>query len=256
LLFFSTVYAGPASAASDDARQLWQLLDYVAVDYGGAVANGTVISEAEYAEMKDFTEKATKQVQALPAHASKDAIAAAIGELRAAVLRKADGTEVARLAQQANALLLAAYPMPVAPRALPDLTRGGALYIAQCASCHGAAGRGDGRLAASLEPKPIAFTDPERARSRSLMALYQVVTQGVAGTSMPSFSSLSEEDRWALAFYIGTMSHDGAMRGRGEKLWRQDASVKRHFPDLATVSTMTEAASAKLMPQCRRDQHV
>ncbi len=235
LLFFSTVYAGPASAASDDARQLWQLLDYVAVDYGGAVANGTVISEAEYAEMKDFTEKATKQVQALPAHASKDAIAAAIGELRAAVLRKADGTEVARLAQQANALLLAAYPMPVAPRALPDLTRGGALYIAQCASCHGAAGRGDGRLAASLEPKPIA---------------------GVAGTSMPSFSSLSEEDRWALAFYIGTMSHDGAMRGRGEKLWRQDASVKRHFPDLATVSTMTEAASAKLMPQCRRDQHV
>lgn len=122
------------------------------------------------------------------------------------------------------------------------------VYIAQCASCHGAAGRGDGRLAASLEPKPIAFPDPERARSRSLMALYQVVTQGVAGTSMPSFSSLSEEDRWALAFYIGTMSHDGAMRGRGEKLWRQDASVKRHFPDLATVSTMTEAASAKLMP--------
>ncbi len=28
-------------------------------------------------------------------------------------------------------------------------------------------------------------------------ALYQVVSQGVAGTSMPSFAALPDEDRWA-----------------------------------------------------------
>ena len=36
------------------AKQLWQLLDYLAVDYGGAVRDGKVISASEYAEMQEF----------------------------------------------------------------------------------------------------------------------------------------------------------------------------------------------------------
>ncbi|MCV4820762.1 cytochrome c, partial [Escherichia coli] len=67
-------------------------------------------------------------------------------------------------------------------------------------------------MAKQLDPQPIAFTDAERARARSLMALYQVITQGVEGTSMPPFATLSESDRWALAFYIGTLSYDQAAR--------------------------------------------
>ena len=129
-----------------------------------------MVSEAEYAEMLDFTDNATTQIAALPAHASQAAIAAAIADLRKAVVAKADGVEVKRLAHHANGLLIAAYPIPVAPKVLPNLARGAALYAAQCASCHGVAGGGDGPLAASLEPKPIAFTDGERAQSRSLMA--------------------------------------------------------------------------------------
>ena len=241
--------AAQAIPSSADARQLWQLLDYVAVDYGGAVANGAVVSDGEYAEMLDFTENASKQVQLLPAQAAKATIAAAIAELRAAVVRKADAAEVARLAHRANALLIAAYPIPVAPKTMPDLARGASLYTAQCAACHGATGGADGPLAAKLEPKPIAFTDPERAASRSLMALYQVVSQGVAGTSMASFASLPDEDRWALAFYIGSLSHDDAMRSRGEQLWNKDATVKTRFPDIAAVTTLTEAAAAEAMPK-------
>ena len=38
------------------ARQLWQLLDYIAVDYAGAVSGGAVVSEAEYAEMIEFAQ--------------------------------------------------------------------------------------------------------------------------------------------------------------------------------------------------------
>lgn len=234
---------------SGDAKQLWQLLDYVAVDYGGAVTNGAVVSEGEYAEMLDFTENAGKQVRLLPPHASQKQIADAIGELRAAVVRKTDGAEVARLAHRANALLIAAYPIPVAPKTLPDLVRGPSLYAMQCAACHGAKGGGDGLLAGNLDPKPIAFTDTERARSRSLMALYQVISQGVEGTSMASFASLPEEDRWALAFYVGTLSHDEAMRSRGEQLWNKDAALKRQFPDMAALTTITELAAAEAMPK-------
>ncbi len=245
LLLAGTSLAQTASTA--DARQLWQLLDYVAVDYGGAIANGAVVSEGEYAEMLDFTENASKQVQTLAPHASKSTIARAIADLRAAVVRKADGAEVARLAHRANALLIAAYPIPSTPQILPDLARGSALYASQCASCHGVTGGGDGQLAAKLDPKPIAFSDAERAASRSVMALYQVVSQGVSGTSMASFASMPEEDRWSLAFYIGTLSHDGAMRTRGEQLWKKEAAVKSRFPDLASVTTITELAAAETM---------
>lgn len=248
LLAAGTAFAQSTPPAAD-ARQLWQLLDYVAVDYGGAVADGKVESESEYAEMLDFTDNAAKQIQQLPAHASKDAIAAAIGDLRAAVERKADAAEVARLAHHANTLLIAAYPIPVAPKSLPDLKQGANLYAAQCASCHGAKGAGDGPLATKLDPPPIAFTDADRAASRSLMALYQVISQGVSGTSMPSFAALTDEDRWALAFYVGTLSHDDAMRKHGEQLWKEDPSVKSRFPDLAAVTTITEAAAAQAMPK-------
>ncbi|PTT43234.1 iron permease, partial [Acidovorax sp. HMWF018] len=211
---------------------------------GGAVDKGAVVSEPEYAEMRDFTANAVTQARGLPAHASKDAVVAAASKLQEAVSRKADGAEVARLAHEVEALLVAAYPIPVAPKALPDLKRGAALFQAQCASCHGTAGGGDGPLAAKLEPPPIAFTNRERARSRSLMALYQVVSQGVTGTSMPSFAALPDEDRWALAFFAGTLSHDDGMRKRGEQLWKSDAAARKEFADLAAVTTVTEAAAA------------
>src|SRR5450830_1083284 len=237
LVAAAMLLAGGAQAQGADqgaeARQLWQLIDYVAVDYSGAVEHGKVASESEYAEMLDFTENAATQITALPAHAAKAGVAAAIADLRAAVVAKSDAAEVKRLAHRANELLIAAYPIPVAPKALPNLARGASLYAAQCAACHGAVGHGDGTLAASLDPKPIAFSDAERAQSRSLMALYQVVSQGVAGTSMTSFAALPEADRWDLAFLIGGLSFDAAARARGEKLWKDDAALRAHFPDLA-----------------------
>jgi high-affinity iron transporter len=244
----------PSSGPEEGPRQLWQLLDYVAVDYGGAVEKGAVVSESEYAEMRDFTANAVTQARTLPAHPSKEAVIAAAAKLQEAVTNKADGADVTRLAHEAEALLIAAYPMPVAPKALPDLERGAALFQAQCAACHGATGGGDGPLAAQLDPPPIAFTDRERARSRSLMALYQVVSQGVAGTSMPSFATLPDEDRWALAFFAGTLSYDGGMRERGEQLWKRDPAARKAFPDLAAVTTTTEVAAAgKIAPEAARD---
>lgn len=250
----SAVAQTPPAGADEGPRQLWQLLDYVAVDYGGAVEKGAIVSESEYAEMRDFTANAVNQAGSLPPHASKDAVISAARKLQEAVSSKADATEVARLAHEAEALLVAAYPIPVAPKALPDLKRGAALFQAQCASCHGASGGGDGPLAAKLDPPPIAFTDRERARSRSVMALYQVVSQGVTGTSMPSFATLPDEDRWALAFFAGTLSHDNAMRERGEQLWKRDAAVRKEFADLGAVTTLTEAAAAgRIGPDAARD---
>ncbi|WP_446686053.1 FTR1 family protein [Massilia consociata] len=239
-----TTHANPTSSEAE-VRQLWQLLDYVAVDYAGAVQNGAIVSELEYGEMQEFSTRAQNQVKALPPHPLHAELAAATIKLKQAVERKESPQQVAQLAREANRLLLQAYPFPVAPRALPDLARGAALYQAQCASCHGAAGAGDGALAAKLEPKPIAFTDEERARSRSLMALYQVISQGVEGTSMPAFAGLSEHDRWSLAFYVGSLAFKDTDIAAGESAFAQNNAASATIPDMNTLVTATEEELAK-----------
>jgi len=248
-LVFSTAATAQSTESNESARQLWKLMDYMSVDYGGAVANGEVISESEYAEMLDFTENAQKQAQALPENASKANLIVAVDKLREAVVNKADSAEVAKLAHAADAVLIAGYPFPVVPKTLPDVKKGAALYAQVCSTCHGATGHGDGPAAKDLDPEPIAFSDHERAQSRSVLALYQVISQGVSGTSMVSFAGLPDDDRWALAFYIGNLSHDDAIRAQGEKLWASDTSLKSYFPDLTAVTTLTEVAAAEKMPK-------
>ena len=245
--------AGVASAqaqeVSGQSRQLWQLLEYVAVDYGGAVENGVIASEGEYAEMVDFTATAQKQIAALPEHPQRAALAQQIAQLQQAVHDKAAADQVAELAHGAAASLVQAYPFPMAPAFVPNLTQGAQLYAQQCASCHGANGDGNGPAAAGLEPPPIAFTDSERADARSLAALYQVISQGVEGTSMTDYSHLPEEDRWALAFFISTMSYDAALKQQGQQQWQADAALRNHFSEMGALTTATPASIEKALPQ-------
>src|SRR3546814_7847222 len=70
------------------------------------------------------------------------------------------------------------------PAKAPDPAMGTRLYVQSCSSCHGLTGDGHGPDAARLDPPPIAFTDAERARQRSVFALYQVISQGIDGTAM------------------------------------------------------------------------
>jgi len=55
LVAAAMLLAGGAQAQGADqgaeARQLWQLIDYVAVDYSGAVEHGKVVSEAVKKEL-------------------------------------------------------------------------------------------------------------------------------------------------------------------------------------------------------------
>src|SRR3546814_13655601 len=69
--------------------------------------------------------------------------------------------------------------------------------------CHGATGAGNGPGAAGLDPPPIAFTDAARARERSLFALYQVLSQGLVGTSMARFEDLPDAAASGLSSYVG-----------------------------------------------------
>jgi high-affinity iron transporter len=237
--------AGLCVAAPDktdaDARQLWQLLDYVAVDYAGAVADGKVVSAGEYAEMVEFAATAQRSIASLPAGAGHAQLVDGSAALVQAVARKADPAEVARLARGLADQVVVGYNIETGPRQVPDLARGATLYQANCASCHGAKGDADGPAAAHLDPPAIAFTDATRARERSVFGLYQVISQGVSGTSMASFAGLPEADRWALAFHVASLSYDDRERAAGKTLWTTGAPPSAQVPDLDALARLTEA---------------
>lgn len=227
-----------------DVRQVWQMLDYLAVDYRGAVNDGSVSNESEYREMREFADAARTHIAELPARDEQPALLEQADELRAAIKDLSEPADVARIAHALGEQLLAVYPVSAAPASPPDLARGAKLYTNQCAGCHGATGNGDGPLAAQLDPPPIAFTDTDRARERSLFSLYQTTSQGVQGTSMASFATLPEADRWALASYIGGLSYSSDIVAQGERLWREDSTLHARFPDLLSLSRVTEATLA------------
>lgn len=243
-----------AQAAVTPAETIWRLLDYVAVDYSGAVENGRIISVAEYDEMVEFSETASSQIGTLPATAAKPGLVKQAAALKAAIGAKRPPSEVAGLARGLAGDLLAAYPVALAPSAAPDFARGATAYAENCASCHGATGDGKGPASKGLDPPPIAFTNQDRARHRSVFGLYQVIEQGLDGTAMPSFAHLPQNDRWALAFYVGSLSQNDGARSRGEALWKGDADLRGQFPNLATLTKMTPADLAKVVGDKKADE--
>jgi high-affinity iron transporter len=244
LLFAALILPTAARADTAAVQTAWRLLDYVAVDYRGAVANGRVISQSEYAEMREFAATVIQRLNALPANPAKPALVAEARTLEAAVGRMASPDEIERLAHGLGQRLLAAYPVPLAPDQAPDLNRGAQLYAQNCASCHGATGMADTAVARQLDPPPIAFADRTRARERSLFGLYQVIEQGLEGTAMQSFASLPVADRWALAFYVGTFAYRGDLMAEGERLWNADPALRARIPDLARLVSLTPSALA------------
>jgi high-affinity iron transporter len=252
-MLVALVFSGAATAETSDVETTWRLLDYIAVDYAGAVSHGAVSRPSEYAEQSEFAATVAAKLAALPPKPERPALATEAARLQRAIEDKADPEQVASIAHSLAAALLAAYPVPLAPNKLPDVARGATLYGQSCAACHGEAGDGHGPDAAKLDTPPIAFTDVERARQRSVFALYQVITQGLDGTAMPSFDSLPTDDRWALAFYAGQFAFPDSAAAEGERLWKQDISLRRLVPDLKTLVGTTPAALASRIGQDKAD---
>jgi mono/diheme cytochrome c family protein len=88
------------------------------------------------------------------------------------------------------------------------LELGRRVYARQCATCHGATGRGDGDAAYLLYPKPRDFV---AAKYRLVSTwervptdedLFRVISRGMPGSAMPSWGHLAEEERWGLVHLV------------------------------------------------------
>jgi mono/diheme cytochrome c family protein len=94
------------------------------------------------------------------------------------------------------------------PADTSSLAKGRALYVANCATCHGESGRT--AFPASLSQVPRSFRGADltgtHMEAHSDGDLYWWISKGIRGTAMPGFEdSLKPEERWHLVNHIRTL---------------------------------------------------
>jgi cytochrome c oxidase cbb3-type subunit I/II len=75
-----------------------------------------------------------------------------------------------------------------------DLASAERIYSANCVSCHGAEGRGDGPAAGALKPSPVNF----HVRQPSQPRAWTVLNDGISGSAMPAWKNTLTPDQIRL----------------------------------------------------------
>jgi mono/diheme cytochrome c family protein len=105
------------------------------------------------------------------------------------------------------------------------VARGRAFYTANCLACHGPAGKGDGPIGASLDPRPRDFSRDELrfdtdgdGRSGTDADLANVITRGAIAYGgsplMASWAHLSRDQARDVIAYLRTLAHRAAAKRR------------------------------------------
>ncbi len=212
-------------ADKNPAQSILHILDYVAVDYPATVKKGKVINRAEYNEQIEFTRRLKPLLAMLPQNDVNSKLQAMTDKLIQAIEQRAEGKRIRTLSMQLSTQLISAHRIVTTPRKTISIKEGARLFTNNCTSCHGAAGFGDGVAAAKLDPAPTNFHDRERQGQRSPYSLFITITLGVDGTAMSSYASLSEQQRWNLAFYLSTLYHTQNELQQGQRLWQSGQAV-------------------------------
>src|SRR5437016_11924571 len=119
-------------------------------------------------------------------------------------------------------------------------TRGKELYIQECVSCHGPAGKGDGPNAAKLDRNPGDLSSPTMGQ-QSDGALFWKISNGK--TPMPA-SKLAEQDRWHVVNYIRTFAARPATANQATTPSRE-ASPGKAPPEKSTAQPATDQEAAE-----------
>lgn len=226
-----------------EAAKALHLLDYIGADYPPTVHDGKVVDEGEYREQQEFSTVLADLLEGLPENAERPGLEQGVAALRQAIDQRQDGALVAKQARQLGARLAVAYEVSQAPVITPDPARGAALYVQNCAICHGDSGAGDGPAGVGLEPPPANLRSVERLDQLSLFDLYNTLALGIDGTEMPSFADqLDERQRWDVAAYVASLTADPQAAKAGAT-WNL-ADLARQTPAEVAAAEGADAVAA------------
>ena len=89
-------------------------------------------------------------------------------------------------------------PETAPPKTLALLETGKQKFQTLCTTCHGPQGRGDGPAGKALKPPPANLLELRP----SVVHIFKVLSEGIPGTGMVAFNQLSNNEKWAIAYYI------------------------------------------------------
>jgi high-affinity iron transporter len=165
------------------------------------------VSQAEVDEARLFLQESRRSALALPAELSRAVLAEIDSVIRLVDRFAAPDSIDVRVRRLTSTLSSrSGVGLDELPAQPPSLARGAEVYQANCASCHGTLGRGDGPAARGLDPKPTNLAHGTELIDQSPLDYYRRITIGVVGTAMPSFElRLPAQDRWAAALYASLL---------------------------------------------------
>ena len=95
------------------------------------------------------------------------------------------------------------------------------LYARHCQHCHGVSGDGNGPTAWSMQPKPrdfrqgkFKFTSTRTMYKPARADLMRTLNEGIAGTYMPNFKLMPDDEKAALIEYVIWLANRGEVEDR------------------------------------------
>src|SRR5688572_16220781 len=217
----SLVCASTLPAQEGPAKRLSSIVGVAVEEYGKAFdAGGRLVSDIEYEEAVSFLKDA-KDVAARLSGARAVAVQAVLDSLTVAVAAKRPPQELGALHERFSAALGTEGALDLPTKAI-NLAEGKAIYERNCASCHGALGRGDGVAARGMNPPPPAIGTRDAMHDVSPALMYRIVSVGIAGTPMLGWSDrLNADERWNVVAYVNSLRSSPQQVAEGEGLYTQ-----------------------------------
>jgi high-affinity iron transporter len=208
--------------AQDDhpAQRLSSIVGVAVGEYAkGVDERGKLISAEEHSEATGFLRDASEVAGRLPGK-NAEAARAILDTLIVAADADRPPHEITAIYRRFAAALGSEGALELPANGV-DAAAGAALYQQTCATCHGAAGKGDGPAAKSLSTVPPAIGTAAEMHGVSPALMYRIVSVGVRGTAMPAWTAMTPSQRWNVVAYVTSLRATPAQVHAGEGLYFQ-----------------------------------